>query len=188
MALGQIAMGKSVLRRLAHPVKASLILLCAGSLLAACAETEFLIDAAKRLDRASEPDVAPAPMPTGYKLGRPYEVSGIWYYPTFDAYYDETGVASWYGKDFHGRSTANGEVYDMNALTAAHKTLPLPSRVRVTNLENGRALILRVNDRGPFVAGRIIDVSRRGAQLLGFHKLGTAKVRVEYLEIGRAHV
>lgn len=165
-------------------LSAGLVLLIAGGLLGACAETEFLIDTAKRIDRRDEPKpTQQTKMPQGYKLGRPYQVAGVWYYPNFDAYYDETGIASWYGADFHGRPTANGERYDMNELTAAHKTLPLPSRVRVTNLENGRALILRVNDRGPFVAGRIIDVSRRGAQLLGFQKNGIAKVRVEYLDL-----
>ena len=103
----------------------------------------------------------------------------IWYYPKVDYDYSEVGVASWYGPGFHGRSTANGEQYDMNDLTAAHRTLPMPSIVRVTNLENGRSIKLRVNDRGPFVGDRIIDVSRRAAQLLGFHIDGTARVRVE---------
>lgn len=113
------------------------------------------------------------------KVGRPYEVNGVWYHPKRDPYYDETGIASWYGHKFHGRRTANGEIYDMNELTAAHKTLPLPSRVLVTNLENGRQLVLRVNDRGPFARGRIIDVSRRAAQLLGFQRNGVARVRVQ---------
>jgi rare lipoprotein A len=116
-----------------------------------------------------------------YKVGRPYEVDGIWYYPAVDWSYDQTGIASWYGKEFHGRYTANGEIFDLNALTAAHPTLPLPSIVQVTNLENGRSIELRVNDRGPYVAGRIIDVSRRAAQLLGFEEQGTAKVRVKLL-------
>jgi rare lipoprotein A len=93
--------------------------------------------------------------------------------------YQESGIASWYGKKFHGRATANGEIYDMNQLTAAHRTLPLPSIVRVVNLENGRAIKVRVNDRGPFARGRIIDLSRRAAQLLGFRYKGTARVRVE---------
>ncbi len=116
-----------------------------------------------------------------YKVGDPYEVDGIWYYPKEDYSYNETGIASWYGSKFHNNLTANGEIYDMNTLTAAHKTLPLPSVVRVTNLENGRSLVLRVNDRGPFVNNRVIDISRRGAQLLGFKEKGTAKVRVEVL-------
>jgi rare lipoprotein A len=116
-----------------------------------------------------------------YKVGKPYQVDGIWYYPKDDWSYDETGIASWYGEQFHGRYTANGEVFDLNGLTAAHHTLPMPSIVQVTNLENGRTLELRVNDRGPFAAGRIIDVSRQAAQLLGFERNGTAKVRVRLL-------
>ena len=115
----------------------------------------------------------------GYKVGKAYRVKGVWYYPQIDYDYAEVGVASWYGPGFHGRSTANGEEYDMNDLTAAHRTLPMPSIVRVTNLENGRSIKLRVNDRGPFVGERIIDVSRRAAQLLGFYGNGTARVRVE---------
>jgi rare lipoprotein A len=116
-----------------------------------------------------------------YKVGQPYQIDGTWYYPAEDLNYDETGIASWYGEAFHAKDTANGEVFDLNSLTAAHKTLPMPSIVQVTNLENGRSLQLRVNDRGPFVRGRIIDVSRRAAQLLGFETQGTAKVRVQVL-------
>jgi rare lipoprotein A len=116
-----------------------------------------------------------------YKVGQPYQVDGAWYYPAEDFNYDETGIASWYGEAFHAKDTANGEVFDLNALTAAHKTLPMPSIVQVTNLENGRSVQLRVNDRGPFVRGRIIDVSRRAAQLLGFETQGTAKVRVQVM-------
>ena len=117
-----------------------------------------------------------------YKVGKPYQVDGIWYYPKQDLSYDETGIASWYGEQFHGRYTANGEVFDLNGLTAAHHTLPMPSIVQVTNLENGRTLTLRVNDRGPFAGARIIDVSRQAAQLLGFERNGTAKVRVRVME------
>ncbi len=113
-----------------------------------------------------------------YKLGQPYEVNGKWYHPEVDYDYEETGIASWYGAEFHGRTTANGETFNKNALTAAHPTLPLPSMVRVTNLENGRRIKLRVNDRGPYARGRIIDVSARAAELLGFKDEGTAKVRV----------
>ncbi len=116
-----------------------------------------------------------------YKVGKPYQIAGKWYYPEEDYDYVETGTASWYGKDFHAKYTANGEIYDMNTLTAAHRTLPLPSIVRVTNLENGRSLVLRVNDRGPFAKNRIIDVSKRAAQLLGFQTQGTAKVKVEIM-------
>ncbi|HLO78430.1 MAG TPA: septal ring lytic transglycosylase RlpA family protein [Magnetospirillum sp.] len=117
-----------------------------------------------------------------FRVGQPYQVNGVLYTPQMDWAYDQQGRASWYGKPFHGRLTANGEIYDQNELTAAHQTLPLPSVVRVTNLENGRSLVLRVNDRGPFVTGRIIDVSRRAAQLLKFHGQGTTRVRVEVLE------
>jgi len=125
---------------------------------------------------------APSSPPHGmYKVGKPYEMNGVWYYPAEDLNYDETGIASWYGEDFRGKYTANGEVFDINGLTAAHRTLPMPSIVRVTNLENGRTLRVRVNDRGPFVRGRIIDLSRRAAQLLGFESPGTARVRVQIL-------
>jgi rare lipoprotein A len=122
----------------------------------------------------------------GYKVGNPYQISGVWYYPKEDPFYDETGIASWYGEDFHGKATANGERYDMNALTAAHRTLPMPVVVRVTNLDNGRSLRLRLNDRGPYARGRIIDVSKRAAQLLGFQETGTARVRVQFE--GRAEI
>lgn len=114
-----------------------------------------------------------------YKVGDPYEISGVWYYPKANPNYDEVGIASWYGLKFHGKTTANGAVYDMNALTAAHKTLPMPSKVRVTNLTNGRSLIVDINDRGPFVNGRIIDLSRRASQLLGFEENGLAMVRIQ---------
>lgn len=143
--------------------------------LSACAETQFLIHSAKRITGSE------APEQPGYKVGNPYQIQGIWYYPKENYEYDETGIASWYGAQFHGRPTANGETYDMNALTAAHRTLPMPSFVRVTNLENGRSLILKVNDRGPFARSRILDVSRRGSQLLGFNKTGTARVRVQIM-------
>jgi len=130
--------------------------------------------------RAPPPPAAEAPH-GAYKVGQPYQIDGTWYYPGVDFAYDETGIASWYGEDFHGKYTANGEVLDLNALTAAHRTLPMPSVVRVTNLDNGRSIALRVNDRGPYARGRIIDVSRRAAQLLGFEGPGTAKVRVSIL-------
>jgi rare lipoprotein A len=116
-----------------------------------------------------------------YKVGTPYQIDGTWYYPREQPDYDETGIASWYGVPFHGKHTANGEVYDSNALTAAHRTLPMPVNVRVTNLDNGRSIVLRVNDRGPYARGRIIDVSAHAAQLLGFYGTGTAKVRVTYV-------
>jgi len=116
-----------------------------------------------------------------YKVGQPYQIDGVTYTPAVDYSYDETGIASWYGPNFTGKITANGELYDMNEVTAAHRTLPMPSLVRVTNLDNGRTIVVRVNDRGPYARGRILDMSRRGAQLLGYEKTGTAKVRVQIL-------
>ena len=158
--------------------KAILGLLALCFLLTACAETQLIAHAAKQVQRA--PDTAPA-VSGAYKIGKPYKVAGNWYYPTENYEYDETGIASWYGPGFHGRRTANGERYDMDALTAAHPTLPMPSVVRVTNLDNGRSIVLRINDRGPFARSRIIDVSRQAARSLGFQGIGTAKVRVTVL-------
>ena len=120
-----------------------------------------------------------------YKIGNPYQVKGRWYYPKEDPNYQAVGVASWYGREFHGRPTANGEIFDMNMMSAAHKTLPLPSIVEVKNLENGRKINVRVNDRGPFAHGRVIDMSRAAARRLGFEKNGLARVRVRYLGRGR---
>ena len=127
------------------------------------------------------------PVPKGggrYHVGDPYEVAGLTYTPREDPAYDRVGSASWYGELFHGRRTANGEIYDMDRLSAAHPTLPLPIYARVTNLNNGRSLVVRINDRGPFARDRVIDLSRRSAELLGFRNQGTATVRVKYL--GRA--
>lgn len=115
------------------------------------------------------------------RVGPPYQANGRWYVPTPEPGYEQTGVASWYGAGFHGRPTASGEVFDQEALTAAHPTLPIPSLVQVTNLENGREVIVRVNDRGPFVGERLIDVSRRTAEVLGFESAGHARVHVRYL-------
>jgi len=130
----------------------------------------------------------PARLPNGaggiHKTGNPYNIGGRWYEPMpFENGYDETGVASWYGRDFDGKPTANGETYDMHALSAAHKTLPLPTLVRVTNLENGRSVIVRVNDRGPFVKERLIDLSYAAAKELQFDRNGTAHVRVQSLQL-----
>ena len=124
------------------------------------------------------------PVPKGggtYRVGRPYTVAGRVYVPEEDAAYREEGLASWYGNDFHGRLTANGEVFDMASLTAAHPTLPMPSYARVTNLSNGKSLIVRVNDRGPYHGNRLIDVSNKAAELLEFKGHGVARVRVEYV-------
>lgn len=127
------------------------------------------------------------PVPKGggaYRVGSPYMVAGRVYVPEEDPHYRAEGLASWYGSDFHGRATANGEIFDSDGISAAHPTLPLPSYARVTNLSNGRSIVVRVNDRGPYHGNRIIDVSKHTAHLLGFTVRGTARVRVEY--VGRA--
>src|SRR5262245_45702836 len=155
-------------RRCVHVLLLAIVVALAG-----CAE--------KRAGPPPPTGAPRAPSQGVYKVGNPYQISGVWYYPAVDYDYDQTGVASWYGEEFDGNATANGETYAMNDLSAAHQTLPLPSMVRVTNLENGRALALRVNDRGPFANSRIIDVSRRAAQLLGFEQQGTARVRVQIM-------
>lgn len=124
------------------------------------------------------------PLPKGggrYHVGKPYEVAGVRFTPKEQPNYDKTGIASWYGPQFHRRMTSNGEWFDMNELTAAHATLPLPSYAKVTNLQNGREVVVRINDRGPFVGTRIIDMSRRSAEVLGFKPQGMAKVRVQYI-------
>ncbi len=131
---------------------------------------------AKRLPRGGGRD----------QVGKPYQVRGKWYYPKVDPSFKQTGTASWYGDAFHGRLTANGEIYDMNMLSAAHPTMPLPSYARITNKANGNSLIVRVNDRGPYAHGRAIDLSRKAAELLDYTGAGTAQVNIEY--IGRAPV
>jgi len=149
--------------------------------LSGCTTLEVAVDMAKKINRADETVTTEIQADPRYKIGNPYEVAGIWYYPERDLTYDETGIASWYGDEFAGRLTANGEIFDPEVVSAAHKTLPMPSAVRVINLENGRSLVLRINDRGPFVAGRIIDLSREAARLLGFKEQGIARVRVQIL-------
>lgn len=151
----------------------SLAVALVGVLLGACAETQFLMHTAKRMNKGKTS--------TTYKVGNPYQINGIWYRPAEDWNYSESGIASWYGPQFDGRKTANGEVFDQWAVSAAHRTLPMPSIVRVTNLDNGRSLVVRINDRGPFARSRIIDMSRRGAQMLGFEKNGTARVQIRIL-------
>lgn len=168
---------KAALRRLA-PVGAA-ALLCA--MLANCSSTvdpRYGVSASPRVVADGES------VPKGggvYHLGAPYMVAGRVYVPEDNPHYSAVGLASWYGEDFHGRQTANGEIFDSNGISAAHPTLPLPSYVRVTNLSNGRSLIVRVNDRGPYRANRIIDLSKKAARLLGFRDRGTAWVRVEYV-------
>jgi len=117
-----------------------------------------------------------------YKVGNKYNIKGKYYFPKKDLYYNETGIASWYGPKFHGKLTANGEIYNQYALTAAHKTLPMPSAVKVTNLKNNKSIILRINDRGPFVNDRIIDLSSKAADILDLKRKGTGLVRVTILK------
>jgi len=160
------------------------MLVVASLAIVSCAETRLVVHAAKRISQSfDEPKASSQDKKSKqngiYKIGKPYQIQGIWYYPEVNYQYDETGIASWYGQKFHAKKTANGEVFNMNELSAAHRTLPLPSAVRVTNLDNGRSLVLRVNDRGPFAHGRIIDISRRGSQILGFFQKGTVRVRVQ---------
>lgn len=143
-------------------------------LLNACAEAELVSHVAKTIPGQSKSQ-------GNFKIGNPYQVAGKWYRPAESYTFEESGIASWYGPNFHGKPTANGEIFDQNELTAAHRTLQLPSLIRVTNLENGRSLILRVNDRGPFSRGRVLDVSKRGAELLGFKNQGTARVKIQVL-------
>ncbi len=164
----------------ARCVSRATLVLCAGAALAlaGCAEVQFISHASKEMRGTTD---EPPEADGNYKIGKPYSIDGIWYYPREDYQYVETGIASWYGPNFHGKQTANGDVFDQNEITAAHRTLPMPSMVQITNLENGRSMKVLVNDRGPFARGRIIDVSRRTAQLLGFERQGTAKVRVEIL-------
>ena len=174
-------------------------LICAG--LAACSTTTA--EAPKKKQRSkeffaeSEYGVKASPrlveegraVPKGggrYQVGKPYQVRGKWYKPEENPNYNKVGLASWYGSAFHGRQTANGEVYDKYHLSAAHPTFPLPSYARVTNLENGSSVVVRVNDRGPYHDGRVIDVSSKAADLLDMKRSGTAKVRVQY--VGKARM
>jgi rare lipoprotein A len=150
------------------------LIVAAGASVTACVTPRY----------PSRADGLGKPPPAGqgeYKVGKPYQVGGIWYVPREQPNYDQRGIASWYGDQFHMKATANGETFDMNAVTAAHTTLPLPSMVEVTNLDNGRKLVVRVNDRGPFVDNRIIDLSREAARQLGYDRAGLANVRVRYV-------
>ncbi len=159
-------------------------------LLANCASSDkFAARVDPKYGVASSPRVVDAgqPVPKGggtYRVGKPYSVAGRTYVPQENTDYKDEGLASWYGDDFHGRLTANGEIFDMEGISAAHPTLPLPSYVRVTNVANRRSIIVRVNDRGPYHGNRVIDLSHKAATLLGFRDNGLARVRVEY--VGRA--
>jgi rare lipoprotein A len=170
--------------------------LCALALLGGCAQTQqharrsngHEYFSSKVYGKASPRMIADGqPVPHGggqYLVGHPYSIAGRMYYPTENEGYAAVGMASWYGDAFHGRRTANGEIYDKNGLSAAHPTMPLPSYARVTNLNNGASVIVRVNDRGPYHGGRVMDVSSRVADVLDFKGAGTARVKVEY--VGRA--
>jgi rare lipoprotein A len=156
----------------------------AAASLAACATPKY------EVGRTVAASTGGAPRP-GSMIGRdgkplrgtekPYQINGVWYYPHEDKDYNVTGIGSWYGEQFHNRRTSNGEIFDMDLPSAAHKTLPLPSLVEVTNLDNGRKMIVRVNDRGPFVGDRIIDLSKAAAEELGYRRQGVARVRVKYV-------
>jgi rare lipoprotein A len=158
------------------------VLLIAAALLNGCSSGPAKRNPFAGVGSPVYPGAGPLPKGGGkYLIGQPYEVAGWKYYPRADPSYDKVGQASWYGPQFHRRMTSNGEWFDMDYLSAAHPTLPLPSYVKVTNLENGRAVVVRVNDRGPFVGDRIIDMSRKSAEVLGFKQKGRANVRVQYL-------
>jgi rare lipoprotein A len=168
--------------RAAAAVAACLVLAnCASSGISSRVDPKYGVSSSPRVVAFGDP------VPKGggtYRVGKPYTVAGRVYVPEEDVHYREEGLASWYGDDFHGRLTANGEVFDMASLTAAHPTLPMPCYARVTNLSNGKSLIVRVNDRGPYHGNRVMDVSSRAAELLEFKGNGIAHVRVEY--VGRA--
>ncbi len=155
-------------------------LLVLAAALSGCTEVQYLSHLYKQMDEPA-PVSSPSAQEGTFKVGKPYKVDGQWYQPREQYEFVETGVASWYGPGFHGRRTANGEVFRRDELTAAHRTLQMPSLVRVTNLDNGRSVVVRINDRGPFKRGRVIDVSEKAAELLGFKGQGTAKVRLEVL-------
>ncbi|MGC6536493.1 MAG: septal ring lytic transglycosylase RlpA family protein [Candidatus Puniceispirillaceae bacterium] len=169
-----------------HAARTLLMMGTCALLLSACGAAELAINLVQKQNReiekqkiiSGETSIKASPR---YKVGDPYQVAGVWYYPERNLKYDETGVGSWYGDEFAGRLTANGEIFDPNKVSAAHKTLPMPSVVRVTNLDNGKSLVVRINDRGPFVSGRIIDLSREAARLIGYKDSGIARVRVQVL-------
>ncbi|HHK73838.1 MAG TPA: septal ring lytic transglycosylase RlpA family protein, partial [Rhizobiales bacterium] len=153
------------------------LVLCAFAVLAACSSSRGLRPSSRAYGLNDK-------IPEGggyYKVGKPYVIDGKTYYPKEDPNYVRTGIASWYGEAFHGRKTANGEYYDMNRLSAAHRTMPLPSYAKITNLRNGRAVIVRVNDRGPYAREREIDMSKAAAKVLAFTQQGTTRVKVEYM-------
>ena len=203
-AAGCAAGGPTPLQAVTSPIRLAIALtaLVNVGLIAGCARSApqqppAAIYSAPSRDRTGDRRIPPPAMPRvgansqtlpkgggTYKLGSPYRIAGRWYVPAEDRNYDRSGVASWYGADFHGRKTANGEIYDMNALSAAHPTLPLPSYAYVTSIKTGRTVLVRINDRGPYVANRIMDLSRHTAEALGVANAGVADVRIRYA--GRA--
>ena len=156
------------------------IVIAASTLLGACAETQFIAQTVKQVSKKS--DAEKRTIFGKYKIGNPYQIKGVWYYPKENFEYDETGIGSWYGTKFHGRKTANGEIYDMNGLSAAHRELPLGTMIRVTHLGNGKSVTLKVNDRGPFIEGRILDLSLGAARKLEMIEAGVAKVMIEIVK------
>jgi rare lipoprotein A len=181
MGLSGVGAGLSLIARMGAVVGCCLALAHCGGPVSGKVDPKYGVSASPRVVQFGEP------VPKGggsYRVGKPYVVAGRTYNPEENTGYSAEGIASWYGDDFHGRRTANGEVYDMQSISAAHPTLPIPSYARVTNLANQRSIIVRVNDRGPYHAGRLIDVSVRTARLLGFQENGTARVRVDF--VGRA--
>jgi rare lipoprotein A len=180
-------MGQGNDRRAVRRLAAAAVIAGGALAVASCSSSDQL---ARKVDPKYGVTTSPRvvnlgdPVPKGggaYRVGRPYTIAGRTYTPGEDRDYTAEGLASWYGEDFHGRRTANGEIFDMESLSAAHTTLPMPSYVRVTNLQNHRSVIVRVNDRGPYHDNRVIDVSRRTAHVLGFKGGGVARVRVEYV-------
>lgn len=166
--------------KMRNAVRIGLVLM-AGAALAACGTTTPRYSAASKPGPKPDPNARSYVNSSGQKVGKPYQVGGVWYVPREQPNYDETGIASWYGPGFHMKATATGETFDMEAVSAAHTTLPLPSMVEVTNLDNGKKLVVRINDRGPFVGDRIIDLSKEAARQLGYERAGIAHVRVRYL-------
>jgi len=177
MQLGGVGAGLSLTARVGAIAGCCLALTNCGQF-SSKLDPRYGVSASPRVVRLGEP------VPKGggvYRVGKPYKIAGRTYAPEQNVNYSAEGIASWYGEDFHGRLTANGEVYDMDAISAAHPTLPIPSYARVTNLANKRSIIVRVNDRGPYHQDRLIDVSVHTAKLLGFYGKGTAHVRVDYV-------
>jgi rare lipoprotein A len=181
MGLGGVAARLGLIGRIGAVGGCCIVLAQCGQSPSSRLDPKYGVSSSPRLVALGEP------VPKGggtYRVGKPYVIGGRTYEPQENANYSAEGLASWYGDDFHGRATANGEVFDMTSISAAHPTLPIPSYARVTNLTNQKSIIVRVNDRGPYHANRVIDVSVRTAKLLGFHDSGVTRVRVDY--VGRA--